>query len=74
MSPSQDRCDYKLCTCETAPVVKNARRFCSDLCADAANLVTRETSLCPCLHQGCEGNGAKPIPPEERSEVGTAQR
>lgn len=69
-----DRCAHTLCSCANAPVVRNAANYCSQLCADAADLVDKNTTLCPCLHQGCEGNGDKPIPPEERRQVGTATR
>lgn len=70
----ENECGYDMCTCATAPVLKNASRFCSDLCADAADLVTTGTTLCPCLHQGCESNGEKAMRPEERPAAGTATR
>lgn len=69
-----EKCDHTLCTCTNAPIVRNAGTYCSDLCADAADLVDKNTTLCPCLHQGCEGNGDKPLRPEQREMVGTQTR
>lgn len=69
-----EECAHTLCSCASAPVVRNAGNYCSDLCADAADLVDKNTTLCPCLHQGCVGNGDKPLRPEQRETVGTPTR
>lgn len=73
-SDTDQECAHNLCSCQNAPVVHNNSTFCSELCAEAADLVDKNTTLCPCLHQGCEGNGDKPLRPEQREMVGTPTR
>ena len=52
------KCQHIGCECETAPVKKNDRVFCSEHCADADANGHRATG-CGCGHSGCRATGPK---------------